>query len=218
MKTIYFVRHGETANNAAKRLNAPNTPLSEKGMRQAEDIAERCKRIPIEVVVTSTMTRAKQTGAVVSGGIGAHMESSELFVEGSYSSRLVDKAFSDPEVRSAFDAYHRNFEDPAYRFEDGENFADLKKRALAALKFLEGRSEENILVVSHAFFMWIIAAAAVFGSDLTAEECKGVLRGFDLMENTALTVLTFDAPPRKAVGEPVSKWQLKVWNDHAHLG
>ena len=218
MKSIYFVRHGESVHNAAKRFNELQTPLSERGIRQAGEIAERASKLSVELVVASTLKRAQQTAAVVAKRLGVNMESSAFFVEGIQSSRLLGKEVSGPEITEAHKSYHGNFTVPGYRFEDGENFDDLKERALAGLAYLEGRSEENILVVSHGFFMWIIAAAAVFGKDLTAKECQGIIRGFDLMENTGLTVLTFDAPSHKAVGEMVSPWQLKVWNDHAHLG
>lgn len=218
MKTIYFVRHGESVHNAAKRFNELGTPLSERGIKQAGEIAERASKLSIELIVASTLKRAQQTAAVVAEKLGVKIESSAFFVEGIQSSRLLGKEVSGPEITEAHKSYHGNFTVAGYRFEDGENFDDLKKRALAGLAYLEERPEENILVVSHGFFMWIIAAAAVFGRELTAEECQGVIRGFDLMENTGLTVLTHGAPSHKAVGELVSSWQLKVWNDHAHLG
>ena len=218
MKTIYFVRHGESVHNAAKRFNELQTPLSERGIQQAGEIAERASKLPIDLVVASTLKRAQQTAGIVAKRLGVNMESSKFFVEGVQATRLLGKEVSGPEITEANKSYHGNFTVAGYRFEDGENFDDLKERALAGLAYLEGRSEENILVVSHGFFMWIIAAAAVFGKELTAKECQGVIRGFDLMENTGLTVLTFDAPSHKAVGERVSPWQLKVWNDHAHLG
>ena len=218
MKTVYFVRHGETDNNAAKRYNSPDTPLSEMGKKQAIEIGERCAKLPIELIVASTYERAQQTAEVVGKKMGKHIESSELFVELSFSSRLNGMSVDHPDATVVVDEYFKNFSDPDFRYEDGENFNDLKERAQAGLEYLEKKSENNILVVSHAGFMWIIVAAAVFGSELSAEECRGVIGGFDLMENTGLTVIRHAALSHKAVGGPTSHWQLWIWNDHAHLG
>ena len=218
MKTIYFVRHGESEANAANSFNAPDTPLSERGREQATQIAERCEKLPIETIVASSLLRAQQTATVVSERVGRKFESSDLFVEGMYAKKVPGRKIDDVEIIQIIETYHKNFAMPGFRIDGGENFEDLKKRALAALSYLEKKPEENILVVSHGFFLWIIAATTVFGNELTAEECRGVIRGFDLMENTALTVLTYGAPLRKAMSEPASPWQLKVWNDHAHLG
>ncbi len=218
MKTIYLVRHGETEMNATKRFNTPTTPLSEKGRKQAEEIAKRCTKLPIETIIASTTTRTKETAAIVAERTRLEVETSPLFVEPIYAARFHGAKIMDPEVQEVVKLYGKNYSNPDFRFEDGENFADLKKRSLACLKYLEERPEENILVISHAFFTFIIVAAAIYGEDFSGEECEKVIAGFDLLENTALTILTFGAPTRKVVANPAARWQLKVWNDHAHLG
>lgn len=218
MKTVYFVRHGETDNNAEQKFNSPDTPLSETGEKQALEIANRCARLPIELIVTSTMKRAEQTASIISQKKQVPVESSDFFVEGRYTSRLFGMKVDDPEATAVVKNFYENFSKPNIRFEDGENFDDLKARALSGLDYLTNKSESNILVVSHALFMWFVVAAAIFGRELTTEECRGVLKGFDLMKNTGLTVLTYKVPVHKAIGEPRSEWQLSVWNDHAHLG
>ncbi len=164
------------------------------------------------------MTRAKQTAEIISQKIGKDVIESPFFAEGLYSTRLLGMPVKDPEAIAFVKTYFEHFSESDLRLEDGENFADLKKRVLAGLDLLSKRPEEHIAVVSHAFFLWIIAAAGIFGEGMTAKECKGIIQGFDLMRNTGLTVLTHGAPVRKATGEPVSPWQLVVWNDHAHLG
>ena len=42
--TILLVRHGETDGNAARILQRPDVPLNERGMRQAEQLAQRLSR------------------------------------------------------------------------------------------------------------------------------------------------------------------------------
>lgn len=218
MKIVYIVRHGATEHNVTKRFNNLDTPLSESGESQAFDIAKRFKKIDIDVIISSSLTRAKQTGEIVSERTGIKHESSDLFVEGLYSAKALGRSFDEPEIREIIREFYENFTNKGFRQDGGENFEDLKRRALSALKYLENRKEGSILVISHGFFIWILAAAVMFGPELTAEECLGALRGLDLMENTGITIFTHNAPHRKAMGEPTPPWQLKVWNDHAHLG
>jgi broad specificity phosphatase PhoE len=48
--TILLVRHGETAGNASRILQRPDVPLNERGLRQADLLAQRCS---ITVSLTS---------------------------------------------------------------------------------------------------------------------------------------------------------------------
>ena len=117
-----------------------------------------------------------------------------------------------------YDEVRQNFHLPGYRHSDEENFEDFKKRALSCLEYLEGRSEQHIVVVTHGFFLRILMAAVVFGDELTGEECEHMIRSL-LMDNTGVTIVRLrDAPYRLPTGELGSKWELRVWNDHAHLG
>ena len=218
MKTVYFVRHGESEMNAQNRYGTSDTPLSALGRKQAENTAQRCSALSIDLIVASTLLRAQQTAAIIRDKTGVSLESSNLFVEGSFTPSLDGMKRDDPAAIDIVTTFYKRFGEPEFRMPGGEDFDGFKKRTLEALKYLETRKEQNILVVSHAFFLWMIAAALLFGSELTPQECLGVLRGLDLMENTAFTVATFDAPQKKGIGEPTAPWQLKIWNDHAHLG
>jgi len=60
---IIFIRHGRTASNTAHELDTgfPGAPLDEVGRAQAEALVERLKEEPIEAVMASDITRARQT-------------------------------------------------------------------------------------------------------------------------------------------------------------
>ncbi|MDR2973377.1 MAG: histidine phosphatase family protein [Propionibacteriaceae bacterium] len=61
---ILFIRHGQTASNVGHQLDTgfPGAPLSPTGLAQADTLPERLREEPIEVVMTSDLTRARQTG------------------------------------------------------------------------------------------------------------------------------------------------------------
>jgi len=216
MKTVYFVRHGESENNAARRYNSFDTPLSSKGIEQAHTIAERCAKLPIELIYASTMPRSRQTAEIIARKVPVALEESGHFKERITASRILGKDRHDPEVKAIVEQNWEHFHDPKWRFEDGENFQDLKDRALAGLELLASRPEQHILVVSHGFFTLIIAATVIFGNDLSSQECAHIIGGLDDLENTAISIIKQHTKVRRFSGR--SQWLLRVWNDHAHLG
>src|SRR3990167_5638789 len=66
MKTIYIVRHGESHINVSPTWIDDDSPdLTELGSEQARAIAERVSKLPIEVMITSTMRRTIATEEII---------------------------------------------------------------------------------------------------------------------------------------------------------
>ncbi len=59
--SIYLIRHGETAGNRARIVQYPDTPLSDRGIAQAECLARRLADAGIRRIVCSDMARAHMT-------------------------------------------------------------------------------------------------------------------------------------------------------------
>ena len=78
---IHLVRHGETPLNAARILQHPDTPLSERGTAQAERVAKRLAAAGIEVILTSDYARARATAEVIRTVTGASIEIEPLLRE-----------------------------------------------------------------------------------------------------------------------------------------
>ncbi len=211
MKKVYFVRHGESEGNVGPIRQTGATALTEKGKNQSKIVAERCAKLPVEVVISSSMNRAKETAHIILEKIAKPIEYSDLFVERRRSSEVLGKPKDSEIAKIAEKEVEAHFQESGWRFSDEENFDDLKERARKALNYLAERSEENILVVTHGFFMRIIMACVLFGEKLTGVECVECIRAFHT-ENTGITVLVNDEKDEK------TPWWLWVWNDHAHLG
>jgi glucosyl-3-phosphoglycerate phosphatase len=56
--TLHFVRHGETASNAERRFQHPETPLSGLGREQAVAVAETLAGLNAELILASDYARA----------------------------------------------------------------------------------------------------------------------------------------------------------------
>lgn len=67
--TVYFLRHGQTAWNAEKRMQGQtNVPLNDVGRRQAREAGGRLPAIG--VCLTSPLQRARETALLALGGRG----------------------------------------------------------------------------------------------------------------------------------------------------
>ncbi|MDP2655923.1 MAG: histidine phosphatase family protein, partial [bacterium] len=80
-KTVYFVRHGQSEGNVGTVFQPLNSPLTEKGREQAEYIAERAASLSFESVVSSPLTRARETAEAIAKRTKKSIEFSDLFVE-----------------------------------------------------------------------------------------------------------------------------------------
>jgi len=62
--TILLIRHGETALNVARVLQPADTPLSARGIAQAEALARWLAAMNVCAIVTSDLPRARRTSAI----------------------------------------------------------------------------------------------------------------------------------------------------------
>jgi broad specificity phosphatase PhoE len=85
MKTVYYVRHGESEGNAADLMmgSKDDLPLTAKGEQQAREATPLLKQKPIALIVSSPLKRALRTAQIIATGIGYKEDilTSSLLVE-----------------------------------------------------------------------------------------------------------------------------------------
>ncbi len=178
---IVLVRHGETIWNAARIMQLPDTPLSERGQLQAECLARRLGETPIAAILCSDYTRAQQTAGAIARASGAPVTRSTLLRERNFG---VHRGTS-------MDALRVDVFAPTYHPPEGESVAEFESRvALAWQEMLATAAtlEGDLVVVSHAL---LVRAVIEHYLDTSAHLAGGAtLR----LPNTAVTI--FDrAPP-----------------------
>lgn len=67
---LHLIRHGETALNASRTLQPPDTPLSARGLAQARAVAQRLAGLPLAGVLSSDLPRALQTAEAIAAACG----------------------------------------------------------------------------------------------------------------------------------------------------
>lgn len=85
MTTICLVRHGETDWNAAKRIQGrTHIPLNDTGKWQAEQTGLYLKDAHWDVVISSPLTRAKETAHLILKHVDAPLVLMDDFIERDY--------------------------------------------------------------------------------------------------------------------------------------
>ena len=203
---LYLVRHGESEYNAEELYQPPTSKLSEKGVEQANFLAQRFQSIPVDVIFSSSLTRAKETAEIIAKVIQKEIVYEDLLAEIKRPSEVIGKSKKDPEVIELFKQIDSHADDPNWHYSDEESFTDLKKRAQELLLFIESRQEEHILCVTHGAMLRMIICVMLH-SDVSAEFYQRFWNFFRT-RNTGITVCDYED----------GEWHLVTWNDHAHLG
>jgi probable phosphoglycerate mutase len=79
--TLLLVRHGETPLNVARVLQPADTPLSARGIEQAQALARRLAGMQVAAIVSSDLPRAHHTAELIAAASGVPIEISELLRE-----------------------------------------------------------------------------------------------------------------------------------------
>lgn len=167
MTTVYLARHGESDWNAANRFQGhSDRPLTELGRRQAEALADALAAAEaLDAVYSSPLRRALDTAAAVGARLGLEpIPVTDL--------REVDvgawTGLSRAEVQERFPEAFARWLDGGEGWTDGESYAEMSDRVLAALLQIAGAHPDRpVLVVSHGGPIRAIQAAAA-GMDVHA--------------------------------------------------
>ncbi|WP_334142525.1 histidine phosphatase family protein [Rhabdothermincola sp.] len=137
---LVIVRHGRTAANASGLLlGRLDVPLDEEGERQAARLAAAVG--PVDRVVSSPLTRARQTAAA----FGAPVEVDERWIELDYGD--YDGTPLQDVPAEVWSTWRR---DPSFAPPGGESIAALGERVRSSLETLVERARsETVVVVSH---------------------------------------------------------------------
>jgi broad specificity phosphatase PhoE len=150
---VILVRHGETDWNKVRRIQGSDsdTPLSETGKRQAEEVALKLKSEKIQAIYSSPLQRALHTARAIAGYHNLEVQTNPDLKEikvGALEGTLA------ADLKSRFDEFicKCDHNHQLARIPGGESLADVQERAWGTLKgFLNNHSEGTIVVVTHYF-------------------------------------------------------------------
>jgi len=165
---LILVRHGETVWNAERRVQGGkvDTELSDNGRRQITRLAEVLRDEPVDLIVSSPLSRAVITAETIGryheAPITTHPGLKEVNVGEFDGLSTVDMPQTFTELLLEW------WKGECERLPGGESFAELQKRTWDVVcPYVNDRTPENVLVVSHYFTtLSIIFKALGFTMDM----------------------------------------------------
>ncbi|AZV58781.1 histidine phosphatase family protein [Clostridium sp. AWRP] len=150
MIELYIVRHGETVWNTEKRMQGrKDSPLTKKGIRQANELAKRIKDIRINVIYSSPLGRAMKTAKILRAQRNIPIIKDDRLMEidlGDWEG-LDEKEIK---VKNSKELYNFGTNPKIYKPDNGEKFEQVKIRAVSLIKdIMNNCAEKHVLIVTH---------------------------------------------------------------------
>lgn len=203
MYRFVFLRHAESVGNVESRWQGQSDyPLTEKGRAQARALAQRWKDedVKFDLIVTSTLTRARETAQIVT----SHIENVQI----EFNPILMERHIGEMEGLTIDEV--RQLPQPPYStpydFIGGEGEGDwaLFLRAGQALQEFLRKPPGKYLIVSHGGFLNQLMHAVI--GIAPHVNPSGIRFAF---ENTSFARVIYSAHQHR--------WLVESVNDHAHL-
>jgi broad specificity phosphatase PhoE len=159
MLTLYLTRHGETEWNVQKRMQGwQDSPLTEKGRRDAVRLGKRLESVEFAAIYTSTSGRTVETAELIRGGRLIPIYHNENLREinlGDWEGKTHDEITEFDPI-----GYEHFWNKPhLYSPERGECFMDVQTRAMNVIQDIVNRHPSgNVLVVTHAVVLKTLIA------------------------------------------------------------
>ena len=183
MKTIYFVRHGQTEWNAVQRMQGRwNSDLNELGRLQAREAGRLLEGLGLDALISSTLDRARQTAEIISGYVGLPITYDERIVEwdcGEWSGHLraeVAERWAEEYAALLADPFH-------YRGPSCENYPDMCERARPFVDDVRRMDESSIAIVSHGMIGRVMISLLL---ELDEQETLAIYQPNDVVFGVAL--------------------------------
>ncbi|MCU1545113.1 MAG: histidine phosphatase family protein [Homoserinimonas sp.] len=138
--TIAFIRHGQTDWNAAGRMQGTSDiPLNDTGRNQAREAVAVLQDDRWDVIVSSPLSRARETATIIADGLGIEL--------GRSYETLVERHYGDGEGLTSDDIAERW---PDRHFPGLETLDSVVARGTAALQQIADEyAGKNVVIVCH---------------------------------------------------------------------
>jgi len=200
MTSIYLIRHGQTAWNKEEIFRGrTDIPLDETGLKQAELVGQYFKGMEIQVIYSSSLSRAWQTAQKVAQF--HHLKVQPL-------DGIIDMSFGKwegrphQEIREIDKETYRQWVETPHlvRLPGGESLDDVRVRAMAALEeVIRKNPGKTLVLVSHRVI------------------CKVLICAILDLDNSHFWQITQDTTAINLIQHRTGKYILSLMNETCHL-
>ncbi|MFT4554009.1 MAG: broad specificity phosphatase PhoE [Chlamydiales bacterium] len=153
---IYIIRHGSTDWNQEFVIQGRQNPhLSNQGMREASEAAEKLTELALKKIYTSPLFRTTETGNIIGSALGVAVEASDELGPRNYGEwegkkcDTIREEYSHVFRKLAISTMKSRFEDRP--LEDIESYEEIANRVNTLIHNLGDELEDgdNVLFVTH---------------------------------------------------------------------
>ena len=197
---VIAIRHGETEWNALGREQGQlDSPLTARGIQQAEAIAGRLRRVSFAALYSSDLGRALHTAEIVAKATGARIEVDAGFRERHTG---IFQGLTKEQMAAQYPREYAAYRlDPyAYQVPGGESGQQRTERSVRLMNALADRhADETVVTITHGGFLMGFFEHVLGLSPGNTWRFHRQNAAFNAFERTD------DA------------WSLQTWNDTSHL-
>jgi probable phosphoglycerate mutase len=200
---VYFVRHGQTGGNVAKRHQAETTVLSKKGEEQARVVAKKLATLHPTHLISSTHVRTLQTAKIISDEINVTVETSPVFTELHRPKAVYGHRHLSLRSLLFIVKWYLGYAGKEIGDDEGESYESLRVRIGTARDYLEKLPDDSrVVVVSHALFMSMFLAHVCQDKPLTLMQAIKYWFKLSTIKNTAIKHFKVD------LNQTTCRWKL----------
>ena len=198
-KTIHFIRHGQTRYNLEKKIQGSvDIPLSDIGIKQAEDFDTTSCLPKYDVAYHSSLSRSKKTLDIILGKLEnppSKIIMSDLIKERSYG---IFEGLHESEIESKYpETYSKWKQDENAVILNAEPIEIVISRVLDFVDMIVESDDTNIIAVTHSGVLYslykhiIDLDLGVRPKDLYFHNCCSVYLNIDINEQKKIEKYEF---------------------------
>src|SRR5689334_18039235 len=163
---IWFVRHGESASNAAPGGMAlpleRGDRLTERGLEQARAVAGRLTETKATRILSSPLRRARETADVIAERLDLPVTEVQELRELRESEGFGELSLDDQRLHRWSEWMAEHDDEPEHSYRGGESFDEITARVRALQDRLAGDEIESTIAVSHGIFLRFFLMEVLF--------------------------------------------------------
>ncbi len=206
---IFLVRHAE-GEKVKELWQTPQTPLSEKGIKQAESLANLPRFKIMDELISSDWKRALQTADAVGKIVNKPIKIIKEVHEKEQSSKIYGLSRTDLLAERYMKDLGEYRYDWHYKWaEEEESWFELANRAINFKKYLiDNYLEKSVSVFSHDMFIRMLITTCSLGDNFNTEQFKSMFTSLNV-DNTGISFLVYR--------EKQKIWKLWYINECTHI-
>ena len=154
---VFFTRHGETVWNTKKLMQGwKDSPLTNRGMKQAQQLSQRLSGVPLNAIYSSTSNRAIDTAEIIKRDRPCDVIKMESLRELSFGI-WEGKTFEENQKEYP-DEWLSFWETPhLFSYDEVEPFVKVQERMINVVKdIVKAHPYENICIVTHSIALKLL--------------------------------------------------------------